>query len=58
MDGSLGYGFILHSLILGPRAANKNFGVWMKDCLVKQGLKQPNAEALVRSVATEVNSIR
>ena len=57
VNPDLQYGFILHALMVGPRAANKNFASWMKDCLVKQGLKQMDAEALIRSVAGQVNCI-
>ena len=60
MDGEvtdIGYGLTVHCLLLAPRAAHKTFGTWMKDCLVKQGLTTAAAEALVKSVATDVNSL-
>jgi hypothetical protein len=41
----------------GTRAQHKNFGSWMKDCLVKQGLTTAAAETLLKSVASEVNSL-
>ena len=61
MDGEeavLEYGPTLHCLVLGPRAAHKNFSNWMKDCLVKQGLTVLVAETLVKQVANDVNSVR
>ena len=45
----------LHTLVLAPRAGQKNFSSWMRDCLVKQGLSLTQAEALVQRIATEVN---
>ena len=48
VDRTLSFGFILQALVIGPRSASKVFSSWFKDCLVKQGLKMPNAEALLR----------
>ena len=53
----LGYGQTLHCLLLAPRAANKAFSNWMKDCLVKQGLPAGEAETLIKAVGTEVNCL-
>ena len=53
----LSYGQTLHCLLLSPRAANKAFSNWMKDSLVKQGMAAPEAEALLKSVAADVNSL-
>ena len=53
----LGYGQTLHCLLLAPRAANKAFSNWMKDCLVKQGLPASEAETLIKAVGTEVNCL-
>ena len=44
--------------MLAPRAAHRNYGAWMRDCLVKQGLEVGAAEALVQGIATKVNSSR
>ena len=52
------YGLTLHTLVLAPRAAHRNYGAWMRDCLVKQGLEVGAAEALVQGIATKVNSSR
>ena len=53
----LGYGQTLHCLLLAPRAANKAFSNWMKDCLVKQGLPAAEAETLIKAVGSEVNCL-
>ena len=52
-----GYGLTLHCMVLAPRAQHKNFGSWMKDCLVKQGLTTAAAEALLKTVASDVNNL-
>ena len=52
------YGLTLHTLVLAPKAAHRNFGAWVRDCLVKQGLETGEAEALVQGVATRVASSR
>merc|ERR1719481_624600 len=52
-----GYGLSCHCLVLGPRASHKNFSTWMKDCLVKQGMVPQEAEALVKSLAQQVNCL-
>ena len=60
MDGEvtdIGYGLTVHCMMLAPRASHKSFGTWMKDCLVKQGMTSAAAEMLVKSVATDVNSL-
>ena len=60
MDGEvtdIGYGLTVHCMMLAPRASHKSFGTWMKDCLVKQGMTTAAAEMLVKSVATDVNSL-
>ena len=54
---SPGPALTLYTLLLAPRANHKNFGPWMRDCLVKQGLAQAEAEQLLRATATEVNSL-
>ena len=40
-----------------PRTGHKQFSVYFKDYLVKQGVKQANAEALVSNVSASVNTI-
>ena len=47
---------LLHSLILCHRLNEKNFGIWVKDSLVKQGQTTAKAEALLKNVTSAVTS--
>ena len=55
-DHDLDLASMLHSLILAPRLNNRLFGAWIKDSLVKQGLKTSQAESLLKTVDANVNS--
>ena len=55
-DADMQLSSMLHSLILAPRLNNRLFGAWIKDALVKQGLKTSQAEALIKSADSEANS--
>jgi hypothetical protein len=43
--------------VIGPRTGHKQFSVYFKDYLIKQGVKQAGAEALVSAVSVNVNTI-
>ena len=47
---------LLHSLVLCHRLNDKNFSIWVKDSLVKQGQTTAKAEALLKNVTSAVTS--
>ncbi|CAH1119052.1 unnamed protein product [Phaedon cochleariae] len=49
---------LLHSLIWGPRASQKNFSRWLKDCLVKQGMYTQHTDKLLKAVSETVNNMK
>ncbi|KAK9874861.1 hypothetical protein WA026_005677 [Henosepilachna vigintioctopunctata] len=49
---------LLNSLIWGPRTNHKNFGRWLKDCLVKQGMYTQHSDKLLKTVSDSVNSMK
>nr|XP_037270039.1 E3 ubiquitin-protein ligase UBR4-like [Rhipicephalus microplus] len=48
---------ILHAIVWVSRFGHKNFTVWIKDSLVKQGMTPQRAEATVHQVTTNANQL-
>ncbi|XP_065311151.1 E3 ubiquitin-protein ligase UBR4 isoform X4 [Dermacentor albipictus] len=48
---------ILHAIVWVSRFGHKNFNVWIKDSLVKQGMTQQRAESTVHQVTTNASQL-
>ena len=55
-EGKVDSASILHSLIVSHRLTDKQFSVWVKDSLVKQGQTTAKAEGLLKSMTCTVNT--